>query len=424
MARRGFLSELNRAIKRSAREAERAQRQREREMRTAQRAAEQHSKQETRLHQQAARASDAERRKLEKEAEKETTAAYLEARQAEVDDLNVELYEVYAEIDGLLAATLSVDDYVDLETLKQEVKHPPFDRPDLERPIPAPTKLKPPAMPMLIEPSAPTGLGGIFGKKKHAKRLEEARRQHEADSSEWKQIVKQLEIEYGAALEAHVHDEERRLGQLEAEKIRYRKDCEAREAKIAEHNAAVDRLVSNFGYGVIEAVEEYVAIVMSNSVYPDHFSVITESQFDPAHAELRVRAVVPGPEQVPSVKTYKYTKASDEITASQLPKKACKDRYAGAIHQVAIRILHEVFEADRRGIIQSISLEVGVDGTHPATGLSTYLPFVAVAATREAFIKFDLSSIVPLATLNHLGAAVSKNPYELVPINPTGVRKA
>ncbi|ESQ08672.1 MAG: hypothetical protein N838_21740 [Thiohalocapsa sp. PB-PSB1] len=424
MGRRGFLAELNKAIKRAAREAERAQRQREREERAVQRTAEQRRKQEARLRQQATRASDAEQRRLEKEAEKEAAAAHVEARLAEVDDLNAEIQEAYAEIDGLLAATLSVDDYVDLETLKQEVKHPPFDRPDLERPIPAPAKPEPPEMPALIEPDTPTGLRGLFGKRGHAKRLEEARRQHEAHSLEWKQTVKRLEAEYEAAVEAHVRDEERRLAQLEAERARYAKDCEARETEIAEQNSAVDRLASNLGYGVIEAVEEYVAIVMSNSVYPDHFSVITEFQFDPAHAELRVRAVVPDPDQVPSVKAYKYKKTSDEITASQLSKKACKDRYASAIHQVAIRILHEVFEADRRGIIHSISLEVGTETIHPATGLATYLPFVAVASARDTFVKFDLSSVVPLATLEHLGAAVSKNPYELVPIDPTGVRKA
>ncbi|HCF94556.1 MAG TPA: hypothetical protein DEW46_05805 [Verrucomicrobia bacterium] len=406
-------------MKRSAREAERAQRLREREERAVLRTTEQRRKQEARLLQQAAKSSTAERKRLEKEA----AAAHLEARLAEVDDLNAELQEVYAGIDGLLAATLSVDDHVDLETLKQKVKHPPFDRPDLERPIPAPEKPDVPKMPALIEPDFPTGLRGLFGKRGHTKRIEEARRRHEADSLEWKVAVKRLEANYEAELEAHARNEERRQEQLKAERARYAKDCEAREAKIAEQNAAVDKLASNLGYGVVEAVEEYVAIVMTNSVYPDHFPVSTEFQFDPAHAELRVRAVVPGPDKVPSVKAYKYTKASDEITGSELSKKACKERYANAVHQIAIRVLHEVFEADRRGIIQSISLEVGTETIHPATGLITYLPFVAVGSARDTFIKFDLSSVVPLATLDHLGAAVSKNPYELVPIDPKGVRK-
>jgi restriction system protein len=424
MARRGFLAELNRAIQRSAREAERAQRQGERVERAAHRAAEQRRKQEARLRQQTAKTSAAERKRLEMEAEKEAAAAHLEARLAEVDDLSTQLEEVYAEIDGLLGATLSVDDHVDLEKLKQKAKHPSFARADLERPIPAPARPEPPVKPARILPPAPTGLRGLFGKKEHAKRVEEARRQQKVDVAKWQETLKRLEAEHEAALAAHVRDEERRVVQLEAERARYAKDCEAREAQIAEQNAAVDKLAADLAYGVVEAVEEYVSIVMSNSVYPDHFPVNTEFQFDPAHAELRIRAVIPGPDRVPSVKAYKYTKSSDEITESQLSKKACKDRYASAVHQVAIRTLHEVFEADRRGVIQSISLEVGTETIHPATGLATYLPFVAVASARGTFVPFDLSSVVPLATLDHLGAAVSKNPYELVPIDPTGVRKA
>jgi restriction system protein len=175
---------------------------------------------------------------------------------------------------------------------------------------------------------------------------------------------------------------------------------------------------------VVAAVEEYVSIVLSNSVYPDHFPVRSDFAFDPDHAELRLRVVIPPPDQLPRVKAYRYNKAADEITETSLSQKACKDRYAGAVHQVALRTLHEIFEADRRGIIQTLSLEVGTETNHPATGLQSYIPFVSVGSERSAFMEFDLSSVVPLATLEHLGAAISTNPYELVAVDTSGVRKA
>jgi len=133
---------------------------------------------------------------------------------------------------------------------------------------------------------------------------------------------------------------------------------------------------------------------------------------------------VPPPSELPTTRAYKYTKSTDEITETSLSQKACKDRYAGAVRQVSLRTLHEVFEADRRGLIKTISLEVGTQTTSPATGNRVYLPFVAVAAARETFLQFDLSSVVPSATLDHLGAAVSKNPYELVAIDAGGVRQS
>jgi restriction system protein len=211
---------------------------------------------------------------------------------------------------------------------------------------------------------------------------------------------------------------------LEKERARYAQECAAREAEVTEHNAKIDELIANLGYGAVDAVQEYVSIVLANSVYPEEFEVEHDAVFEPATAELRLRALVPGPDKVPAVKAYKYTKASDEITETALSQKACKDRYAGAVHQVAVRSLHEIFQADRRGLIKTVSLEVGTEKVDPATGKQIYVPFVAVAAEREAFLEFDLSAVVPAATLDLLGAAVSKNPFGLVPANTAGIRRS
>ena len=160
------------------------------------------------------------------------------------------------------------------------------------------------------------------------------------------------------------------------------------------------------------------------AVYPEHFPIEHRFEFDAGTAELRLRVLIPGPDKMPATKAFKYTKASDEIIETPLSMKICKDRYASAVQQVALRSIHEIFEADRRGVIKMISLEVGTETIDPATGREAYIPFVAAGAEREAFLKFDLSRIVPTATLSHLGAAVSKNPFELVPANVSGIRKS
>ena len=129
------------------------------------------------------------------------------------------------------------------------------------------------------------------------------------------------------------------------------------------------------------------------------------------------------PDRLPSDKTYRYVKAKDEITAAALPKKDLKERYASIVHQVALRTLHEIFEADRAGKIQTITLQVATDAKDPATGLERRVVFVGVAAARDSFMRFDLNNIVPAATLEHLGAALSKNPHELAGIDEApGVR--
>ncbi len=365
-----------------------------------------------------AKAAAAEKKRLEKEAQQ----AHVAAMQADVAERNAALEEIYGEIDGLLAATLEVDDFVDLESLRVTAQHPAFDRSDLEMPVPPPAPVEDPPEPVFEAPIVPTMTLGR--KKKQAAADEAAQQDFERRQQEWREACALADSERERLSAERNTLEEERLEQLQVAKREYAEACELREAEAASSNADLDQLIANLGYGTADAIEEYVAIVAANSVYPDHFPVEYEASFDPTTAELHLSLVIPPPEALPTTKGYKYTKSTDEITSTELSQKAVKDRYSGAVHQTALRSIHEVFESDRRGLIQTIAVQVGTSAVSPATGLSTDVIFVAAGAARDAFMELDLSAVVPAATLEHLGAAVSKNPYGLVPIKEGGVRKA
>lgn len=91
---------------------------------------------------------------------------------------------------------------------------------------------------------------------------------------------------------------------------------------------------------------------------------------------------------------------------------------------MALRSLHEVFEADRKKLIESISLKVGTNVVDPATGRRKDVLFVAVAVRRAVFDEIELSAVVPEQTLAYLGATVSKNPLALESVSSSGVRGA
>lgn len=412
--RRGFLAE----IQHQNRLAEQRQRAAVREQEAAHKRAVSAQNAAQRAQLAAARASEADRKRMEKEA----AAAYVAAMQAEAEQLNATLLAGYDQLDNLLTATLEVDDYVDLESLRKQAEHPPFARPNLEKPIPAPAALVAPAEPARRVVERPTGL---FGRKR---KLAEAEAQADAELNAarqvWEQTMSSLPSRQAQQVAAHAGAEKARIDELALERARYEAECAGREAQVAEHNASVDQLIANLGYGDAAAIHEYIGIVIANSVYPDSFEIDHESEFDSSSAELRLRVLVPGPDLIPTVKSYRYVKASDEIAATEQSQKDSKDRYAGIVHQVALRSLHEVFEADRRGLIQAISLEVGTQTISPATGTETYIPFVAVGVARPTFDAIELSGVVPAATLEHLGAALSKNPLGLVPANGAGVRRS
>lgn len=347
--------------------------------------------------------------------EKAVKAAHAAAQQSEVERMNSEIDAVLDDLEGLLAATIDVDDHIDLETLRKPFDTTPFDMPDLEISLVAPKRPTFPPEPTYLEPDKPKG---FFGKKR---KLEEARaiaRQiHETQKAEWASSVSALSEEYKIQLAAYDKAEAERIEMLAAEKDRFRQELD-------DHNRSIDQFITNLSYGDAEAVQEYISLIVENSTYPDHFKVTHEFSFAPETAELRMSVTIPSPDKFPATKEYKYIKTSDEIRDVPLSQMEIKKRYASVLHQVAIRSLHEVFEADRRGLIRTISLEVGTKTQHPATGRLDFLPFVGVSAERDSFMEFDLSGLVPLATLKHLGAAISKDPVGLVAVDVTGVRKS
>jgi restriction system protein len=416
----GIFAALNRQAKIAQREQERQQRLALREQSTAARRRDQQQKSLVRLGAQMEKAEAAERKRLEKEQRE----AYLASRVDEAEVRSEEVADALVAIDSLLQATLDRDDFVDLSTLRATATHPPFDRQDLARPITPPPTAKRPNAPVLAVPSPPTGLAKLLGKRKYEEAVAAAQ-------ASYRQALKAWEAECAAADEQdrnaaikYAAAEQQRLESLAREQARFAEECRAREAAVVQQNLSLDELIANLGYGTPDAVQAYIAIVLGNSVYPEEFPVQHAFEYDASTAELALQVRIPDPSQLPTEKNFKYVKASDEIVAVPLSQKECKDRYARALHQVALRSIHEVFEADRRGLIRTIALEVVTFALDERTGIRKDVPLAIVGAEREAFLALELVNVIPLKTLDHLGAAVSKNPFALVPAERTGVRRA
>ena len=421
MAKRGFFAEINH----QAQQAENRRRQQDAASIRAHNAA---VREHERAYKAAERARAAAMRASvtdKKAAEKEAARLHVEARTAEVESLNTELTSAYNDIDTLLAWTLEVDDFVDLESLRAVADHPPFEPGKLGEPVTAIPELVYSPQPTYEEPVAPKGLAGAFGgKKKHAESVAKAQADFEAKGRSWHESATKKHAEHLAKLEVREKAEADRLVKLAEAEAAYQAECAQREAAAVSKNEELTKLINDLAFDVEYAIEVYVGIVLSNSVYPEAFAVEHDHSFDLATRELTMSVTVPEPASLPSVKEYRYVKAKDEIAESQVSAKAQKDRYTAAVHQVAVRTLHEVFEADRAGKIHSIALTVGVDRVAPATGLPETVPLVLVAADRETFTGFDLANVVPMATLGHLGAALSKSPFDLSPADTSrGVRQ-
>lgn len=367
----------------------------------------------------ARRASAAERAAAEKAA----AAAHVAARQAEVQERNARLAATYDEIDNLLAATLDVDDWVDLESLRESVEDRPLDRPDLRAQTPRPHYHALPAPPVYVAPAPPSGLGSAFGgSRRHATQLENARRAYLDLFQRWQQA---LTYTFGLNAELRAGWRQReatRLTELRDARSEHDRDLAECRARAAESNARLDNLIAGLRARKPEAMDEYVGIVLANSVYPEVFEVSYEHSFDAADRELHITVLAPHPDTFPTTKEFRYRKTTDEITETAMPATEVRRRYASAIAQTTLRTAHEIFEADREEVIDSIALTVAVDTVDSATGHATRVDLVRLATDRADFLPINLAHVTPADTLNHLSAAVSKNPYGLVPLANQGVR--
>lgn len=419
--RRGFFAELNHQAQLAEKRRQQQARAAARAQATAQRQAEQAQRASERVARTAASSEQARRQAAEREA----AAAHVAAQQALADAMTAGLQRTYSEIDGILAATLDVDDHLDLETLRvTSVEHPPFNGWPESQPLPPPAQPNYPPNPIWQEPPAPTGMAArLGGMRRHQEAVAKARAAYDDAVAAARTMAERMHADLQTRIEAYQQAEQTRAARLAERRAAYDRQCADREAEAAERNSQLDKLINDLAFDVPWAIQEYVSIILSNSVYPEGFPVEHDFRFDLDTRELSLTARVPPPSEVPTVKEYRYVKAKDEITPSTLPMREQKTRYAGAIWQVAIRTMHEVFEADRAGRILTISLTVDTTTIDPATGLPTVIPMVIVAADRETFQQYDLSKVVPDATLAHLGAAVSKSPFDLVPADTSrGVR--
>lgn len=361
-----------------------------------QREAERRRREEIRL----ARAMERERLRREREAtrqrafeEKERKRLYLEARTAEVDDLNRELSSHVQALAGLLEQTLGRDDALQFEALKEAPEPPEFKPGTLAVPGPPPTP-NPPADLTLFQKFAPGA------KAKHAEAIAEADRRHSEALTAYNAAEGVREKALAHARSAH-----------EALVL-------AEDERIAAQHAEVDAFEAAYRAGDPKAVVNYCSLVLAASQYPESFPQTHKVAYVPESRQLVVEFDLPAFSVVPEAAEYRYVKTKDEITTKARPATQRKALYTSVVSQVALRTVHEMFEADQVGHVDSVVFNGYVDAVDPRTGKAVRPCLITIRTSRDVFGDLDLARVEPEACLRGLSASVSRSPSELAPVRP------
>jgi restriction system protein len=362
--------------------------------REAERQARMRAAAETRAAREAERARRAYERAEAAEA-KERQRLYVESRMADVELRNQELKEDVAALELLLRDTLAVDNFLGFEALKEAAPLPVF--------APGPLAVpEPPPDPDAFCPPEPTGLRA---------RLPGVRQRYLAKRQE-------SQAAYEAAVTAHKARETARQQRLAAAQAEHEKTVAEVEARLAVQHAEIEAFKSDFHAGKPAAVVDYFALVLEAGRYPEGFPQRFRLAFVPESRQLVVEYELPAYERIPAVAEYRYVKAGDKVAEKARPVRERQALYKSVVARVTVRTIHELFEADRASLVETIVFNGHVSTVNAATGKAERPCLVTVRTTREVFMDRDFTRVDPVACLLDLSASLSKSPAELVPVRP------
>ncbi|MEI2396138.1 restriction endonuclease [Paenibacillus phytohabitans] len=188
--------------------------------------------------------------------------------------------------------------------------------------------------------------------------------------------------------------------------------------EIDSHNSSIYDFKRSYFDKDKEAIEAYNTLVLERSNYIDIFPQTFTLFYLEESKELLVEYELPDVTAVPQNKEYKYTQSRDEITGVPYKPKDLNEIYSILVASIALRTLHELFEADQGGHLDSVVFNGMVSTVDLSTGLDIRPCILTIQTRKEEFMKFDLARVDILACIKGLKAQLSPSVTELTPVKP------
>lgn len=362
MGRRSGIGGLVSAIARAQRATVAAQKRAAREQARAQR-------EHARAVRQYERAQAAYNREMEREAKRQ----YLQDQVEAAEDKTAALTAIVDAMDAVLSHTLDVDDSISFGSLRLPTTYPPFaPPPHLVHRAPEPNRdsyassVRPPGFFSRLIP-------GAEARHRETLRLAEAR--------------------YEAAVSEHQSAEKARVAALNAAHQAYEVQKAEALAQAQQRNAEIDEFESTYLRGDVDSIVGYNTMVLERSDYPVEMPQAFRLEYVSETRELVIDYELPDATIIPAVVEVRYVKSKD--TFEEKPRKASeiRERHQKLVAAIALRTIHEVFEADRANHLDFVTFSGFVNTIDPATGQNVRPFVVSVRAGRAEFGAVDLARV-------------------------------
>jgi restriction system protein len=193
--------------------------------------------------------------------------------------------------------------------------------------------------------------------------------------------------------------------------LSHREKADQRGTEIRELRAGCDANIS-------EAVTTFFEIVLEQSVWPEDFPHEYQVAYDRTGKQLLVEYELPCVDVIPPVAEYRYIKSKDSIEEKARKPAEIKDLYREIVSAVALRCIDECFAADEGHAVSVLTFNGFVNTIDRSTGNPCRPYLISVRVTKERFQGIMLDQVDTKACLRNLGAQVSPQPAELLPVRP------
>lgn len=344
-------------------------------------------------------------RKCEVEARRQQRIDVIASREAskqQAIDLTEAAREQLEDVRGVLAHALQVDDRVDWESLKDR-------SPFAERPPASPARP--------VKPIRPAPSDAKYKPKRDLFTFLFTSARQKADA-----LAQQL---YHRDIELFEAEDRRLDKEYETSVTRYEKDLRAWERRKAEFEqlqadncAVIDERKAAVEAGDRGAVIDFMDLVLTKSVYPGFMNVDFELDYEPETGAAIVEFELPAPADLPTLSEVRYVQSRDEFAEKHISEAEAARLYDSLIYQIALRTLHELFEADEHRHLTRITFNGWVSFVDRATGADRRACIVTVGANRPDFEKIDLSRVDPKECFKSLKGVAAAKLVGLAPVAP------
>jgi restriction system protein len=326
-------------------------------------------------------------------ADKATRQQYVSERMAAVQEFNNAIAARVGELNAVLRHTLSVDDNINFDSLLTAADYPPFQPPA--------NLAKPGDAPIHNSAEAPIKPLNFIERAFKSKRVEKAT-QNQAE------VQARYDAEYNKLLTAYQTAEKSRQEHLTQLRAEYEHDRKAFMREVVSKNAEIEEFKAAYLAGEKDAIEAYNTLVLDRSEYPDDFPSEHEVQYDKASATVSVSKQVPSVTIIPKFASCNYVKSSDSISEKPRTKTDLKSIHTAILCQIALRTIHELFEADQKDWIRTIDFSGYLVAVDPARGGTWKPTVIRLSMTKDQLLSIKLHQIEPTLCAKEFGAKMAK----------------